>query len=111
MFNPAQILPTRDRVLLCVAPMQSKERQTASGIYLPTTDNARNDKLTIGTVVNYGAGEIMADGSLRRLDVSVGERVLFNADYATKLESESKTEDYHLLIEDRYIMARIPADR
>ncbi|MCG8490659.1 MAG: co-chaperone GroES [Sneathiellales bacterium] len=63
--------PLHDRVL--IKRVESEEK-TAGGIIL--VDSAQ-EKPSEGEVVAVGGGAIKEDGSVRALDVSVGDKVLF----------------------------------
>lgn len=67
-----KIRPLQDRIL--VKRLESEEK-TASGIIIP--DNAK-EKPMEGKVVAVGNGKTLDDGSLRKPDVKVGDRVLFS---------------------------------
>ena len=67
-----KIRPLQDRIM--VKRLQSEEK-TASGIIIP--DNAK-EKPQEGEVTAVGNGKTLDDGSLRKPDVKVGDRVLFS---------------------------------
>jgi chaperonin GroES len=66
-----KIRPLHDRV---VVERIEEERTTAGGIVIP--DNAA-EKPDQGKVIAVGKGKILEDGSVRPLDVKVGDRILF----------------------------------
>ncbi len=63
--------PLHDRVIV---KRLDNETKTASGIVIP--DNAA-EKPDQGQVLAVGKGKSLDDGSLRALEVKVGDRVLF----------------------------------
>jgi chaperonin GroES len=63
--------PLHDRIL--VKRLESEEK-TSGGIIIPET---AKEKPMEGEVVAVGNGAIKDDGSLRALDVQVGDKVLF----------------------------------
>ena len=63
--------PLHDRV---IGKRLDNETKTASGIVIP--DNAA-EKPDQGEVLAIGKGKILEDGSVRALEVKVGDRVLF----------------------------------
>ena len=63
--------PLHDRLLL--KPM-SAETKTKSGIIIPDT---AQEKPMQGEVIAVGKGKRMEDGSLKQLDVKVGDKVLY----------------------------------
>ena len=67
-----KIRPLQDRIL--VKRLQGEEK-TASGIIIP--DNAK-EKPMEGEVVAVGNGKTLDDGTVRKPDVKVGDRVLFS---------------------------------
>lgn len=66
-----KIRPLHDRV---VVRRLEEERKTASGIVIP---DAAAEKPDQGEVVAVGNGKILESGSVRPLEVKVGDKVLF----------------------------------
>lgn len=93
-----KLQPLGDRV---VVQREASEEVTAGGIVLP--DSAQ-DKPARGTVVSVGAGRLLEDGSRGQLQVSVGDRVIFNS-YAG--ESFQVDDDELLLMREDDILAVI----
>jgi len=67
-----RIRPLQDRVVVSRIAEQEK---TKGGIIIPDT---AKEKPVEGKVLAVGNGKILEDGSVRKLDVKVGDRVLFN---------------------------------
>ena len=65
------IRPLHDRVIV---KRLDEERKTASGIVIPDTAAEKPDQ---GEIVAIGNGRILEDGSVRKLALKVGDRVLF----------------------------------
>jgi chaperonin GroES len=65
------IRPLRDRVVI---RRMNEEEKTAGGIFIPDT---AKEKPLEGEVVAVGNGKVLEDGTLRKLEVKVGDRVLF----------------------------------
>ena len=63
--------PLHDRVLV---RRVGEEEKTAGGIIIPDTDQ---EKPSEGKIVAVGSGVRADDGSIRKLDVKAGDRVLF----------------------------------
>lgn len=63
--------PLHDRVLV---KRVEEEKTTKGGIIIPDT---AKEKPQEGEVVAVGAGAIKDDGTVRKLDVKAGDRVLF----------------------------------
>ncbi len=66
-----KIRPLHDRVIV---KRLEEERKTTSGIVIPDTAAEKPDQ---GEIVAIGKGKVLEDGSVRALDVKVGDRVLF----------------------------------
>jgi chaperonin GroES len=63
--------PSHDRVLV---RRVGEEEKTAGGIIIPDT---AQEKPSEGKIVAVGSGVRADDGSIRKLDVKAGDRVLF----------------------------------
>ncbi len=68
-----KLQPLGDRV---VVEREESEEKTAGGIVLP--DSAK-DKPSRGTIISVGDGRLLADGSRSKLQVKVGDKVLFTS--------------------------------
>ncbi|MBU6459647.1 MAG: co-chaperone GroES [Proteobacteria bacterium] len=66
-----KIRPLHDRVIV---KRLEEERKTASGIVIPDTAAEKPDQ---GEIIAVGNGRILDSGEVRKLDVKVGDRVLF----------------------------------
>ncbi len=66
------IRPLQDRVVVSRIAEQEK---TKGGIIIPDT---AKEKPAEGKVLAVGPGRVLEDGSVRKLDVKVGDRVLFS---------------------------------
>jgi chaperonin GroES len=80
------IRPLQDRVIL---KRVKEEEKTKGGIIIPDT---AKEKPIEGEVVAVGNGKVLEDGTVRKLDVKVGDRVLFGKYSGTevKLEGEER---------------------
>ena len=77
--------PLHDRV---VVRRKEEERTSAGGILIP--DSAA-EKPIEGEVIAVGNGKLLDSGDVRRLDVKVGDRVLFGKYSGTEVKlSEEK---------------------
>jgi len=83
-----KIQPLGDRV---VVEREASESKTAGGIVLPDT---AKDKPTRGTVISVGDGRLLDDGSRSKLQVKVGDKVIFTS-YAPEV---IKLDDQELLL-------------
>ncbi|HEY5761791.1 MAG TPA: co-chaperone GroES [Rhodocyclaceae bacterium] len=66
-----KIRPLHDRVII---KRLEEERKTASGIVIPDSAAEKPDQ---GEVISVGNGKVLDDGSVRKLEVKPGDRVLF----------------------------------
>src|SRR5512136_2888118 len=84
--NMAGIRPLQDRVIV---KRVKEEEKTKGGIIIPDT---AKEKPVEGEVVAVGNGKVLEDGTLRKLDVKVGDRVLFGKYSGTevKLDGEER---------------------
>jgi chaperonin GroES len=79
-----QLRPLQDRV---VVQRLDEETKTAGGIIIP--DN-HTEKPAQGKVLSVGTGYRLTDGSLRALDVKVGDTVIFGKYSGTAVKVEGK---------------------
>jgi len=66
-----KVRPLYDRILV---KRVEEENKTAGGLFIPDTAKEKPQK---GLVVAVGNGKVQEDGSLRKLDVKEGDKVLF----------------------------------
>lgn len=86
------IRPLHDRVLV---QRVKEEEKTKGGIIIPDT---AKEKPIEGTVVAVGNGKILEDGSVRKLEVKAGDRVLFGKYAGTEVKIDG--EEHLILRED-----------
>jgi chaperonin GroES len=86
------IRPLHDRV---VVKRKNEEERTAGGLYIPET---AKEKPIQAEIVAVGNGKLLDDGSLRPLQVKVGDNVLFGK-YAGS-EIKVNDEEYLIMRED-----------
>ena len=75
-----KIRPLHDRVIV---KRLEEERVSAGGIVIP--DSAA-EKPVQGKIVAVGKGKILEDGSVRELDVKVGDKILFGKYSGTEVK-------------------------
>ena len=98
-----KIRPLHDRLIV---RRQEEERTTASGIVIP--ESASAEKPDQGVVEAVGNGKLLDDGNVRKLDVNVGDKVLFGkyAGQAVKVDGDEllvmKEEDVMGIIEYKF---------
>ncbi len=86
------IRPLQDRVIL---KRVKEEEKTKGGIIIPDT---AKEKPIEGEVVAVGTGKVLEDGTVKKLDVKVGDRVLFGKYSGTEVKVDGQ--DLVLLRED-----------
>lgn len=87
-----KIRPLQDRVIV---KRTEEEQKTKGGLYIPDT---AKEKPVEGTVLAVGNGKILEDGSVRKLEVKKGDRVLFGKYSGTEVKIEG--EEHLILRED-----------
>jgi len=87
-----RIRPLYDRILVI---RTKEEEKTKGGIIIPDT---AKEKPVEGKVVAVGNGRILDDGSIRKLDVAVGDTVIFGKYSGTEVKIEG--EEQLILRED-----------
>ena len=93
-----KIRPLHDRVI--VKRLESETR-TAGGIVIPDT---AAEKPVQGKVVAVGKGKILEDGSVRALDVKVGDKILFGKYSGTEVKVDG---DELVVMREEDVMAVI----
>lgn len=90
-----KVRPLYDRILL---KRLDTEEMTKGGIIIPETVEEKPQE---GKIVAVGKGKISDDGSVKPLDVKVGDKVLFSKYAGTDITIES--EEYLILKEDELL--------
>jgi chaperonin GroES len=91
-----QIRPLQDRVLI---RRVKEEEKTSGGIIIPDT---AKEKPLEGEVVAVGKGKRLKNGTLRELDVKVGDHVLFGKYNGSEVKGDVGD---HLVIREDDILA------
>jgi chaperonin GroES len=89
------VQPLQDRVLV---KRLEEETKTAGGIIIP--DNNK-EKPSEGEIISVGPGYRLDDGSTRKLDVTVGDKVLFTKYTGTDVRVEGI--DYIIMKENEIL--------
>ena len=79
-----KIRPLHDRVIV---KREEDERKSPGGIVIPDTATEKPMK---GRVLAVGKGKILEDGSVRALDVKVGDKILFGKYSGTEVKVEGE---------------------
>jgi len=90
--------PLGDRLVIRPTP---REEMTKSGIVLPDTAKERPQE---GTVLSVGPGRILDDGTREAMDVSAGQKVLFQKYAGTEFKLD---EDELLILSAKDVLAVI----
>jgi len=90
-----KIKPMHDRVLL---KRLEQEEKTKGGIFIP--DSAK-ERPAEGEIVAVGKGKVMEDGSIKKLDVKVGDRVIFAKYAGTEINVDD--EEYVIMREEEIL--------
>ena len=90
------IRPLHDRVIV---KRMEEERTSPGGIVIPDT---ATEKPIRGEVTAVGPGKILDDGSVRALDVKIGDEVLFGKYSGTEVKVDG---DDLLVLREEDIMA------
>jgi chaperonin GroES len=93
-----KIRPLHDRVII---KREEEERTSAGGIVIP---DSATEKPIRGKVVAVGNGKILEDGSVRKVDVKKGDKVLFGKYSGTEIKMDG---DELLVMREEDIMAVI----
>jgi chaperonin GroES len=93
-----KIRPLHDRIIV---KRLEEERTSAGGIIIPDT---ATEKPIQGKVVAVGKGKILEDGSVRKLDVKVGDKILFGKYGGTEVKVDG---DELLVMREEDVMAII----
>jgi chaperonin GroES len=90
-----KIRPLQDRVLL---KRVKEEQKTKGGIIIPDT---AKEKPMEGEVVAVGNGKVLDDGTVRKLSVNAGDRVLFGKYSGTEIKLDGEE---HLIVREDDIL-------
>jgi chaperonin GroES len=91
-----KVRPLHDRILV---KRVEEEEKTAGGLFIPDTAKEKPQK---GLVVAVGNGKIQEDGSLRKLDVKEGDKVLFSKYSGNEIKMDSVE---HLILREDDVLA------
>jgi len=84
--------PLGDRI---VVKQLEAEETTKSGLVLPDT---AKEKPQEGKVISVGTGRLLDDGTVKKLEVKAGDRILYGKYAGTEVHVDG--EDYLILRED-----------
>jgi chaperonin GroES len=87
-----KIRPLQDRVIV---RRVKEEEKTKGGLYIP--DSAK-EKPVEAMVIAVGNGKVLEDGTVRKLDVKAGDRILFGKYSGSEVKVDG--EEHLILRED-----------
>ena len=93
-----KIRPLQDRVIV---RRVKEEEKTKGGLFIPDT---AKEKPVEATVVAVGNGKVLEDGTVRKLDVKAGDRVLFGKYSGTEVKIDGEE---HLIMREDDILGVI----
>jgi chaperonin GroES len=91
-----KIRPLQDRVLV---KRVKEEDRTKGGIIIPET---AKEKPVEAKVISVGNGKVLEDGSVRKLDVKAGDRILFGKYSGTEVKIDGEE---HLIMREDDLLA------
>ena len=86
----------RDHIV--ISKDTEEDTKTASGLVIVRTEPEKNIS---GTVLVVGSGRITMSGTIIPLEVSVGQKVVFNKNMATEIKHDGET--VYVLREDQVL--------
>lgn len=93
-----KIRPLADRVLV---ERLEAETKTAGGIVLPDSAKEKPQK---GKIISIGKGKVLDDGTLKKIQVKKGDKVLFTSYAGTEVKVSGKE---YLIMDESSILAII----
>ena len=91
-----KLKPLYDRILITRV---AEETKTAGGLFIPDT---AKEKPMQGLVVAVGSGKLQDDGSVRKLEVKAGDKILFSKYSGNEIKLDG-TE--HLILKEDDVLA------
>ena len=91
-----KVRPLYDRILV---KRVEEETKTAGGLFIPDTAKEKPQK---GLVVAVGNGKLQEDGTIRKLDVKAGDKVLFSKYSGNEIKMDGVE---HLIMREDDILA------
>jgi chaperonin GroES len=97
-FEVMKMRPLQDRVII---KRVKEEERTKGGLIIPDT---AKEKPIEGLVVAVGNGKVLEDGTVKKLDVKEGDRVLFGKYSGTEVKIDGEE---HLIMREDDILGVI----
>jgi chaperonin GroES len=96
----SKIRPLQDRIIV---KRLKEEDKTKGGLYIPDT---AKEKPVEGTVIAVGNGKVLEDGTVRKLDIKEGDRVLFGKYSGSEVKLDGEE---HLILREDDVLGVIEA--
>ena len=93
-----KIRPLHDRIIV---KRLEGENKTKGGLFIPDT---AKEKPIEGNVVAVGNGKILEDGSVRKLEVKAGDKILFGKYSGTEVKIDGEE---HLILREEDVLGVI----
>ncbi|MHC4124265.1 MAG: co-chaperone GroES [Planctomycetota bacterium] len=93
-----KIRPLADKILVQRVEAEAK---TAGGIVLP---DAAKEKPQRGKIISVGDGKVMDDGTVKKLQVKKGDKILFTSYAGTEIKVDNKE---YLIMSESDVLAVI----
>ena len=90
-----KIRPLQDRVIV---RRVKEEEKTKGGLFIPDT---AKEKPVEAVVISVGNGKVLEDGSVRKLDIKEGDRILFGKYAGTEIKVDGV--DHIIVREDEVL--------
>lgn len=91
-----KVRPLHDRILV---KRINQEEKTKGGLFIPST---AQEKPQEAEVVAVGNGVVLENGSVRKLEVKKGDRVLFGKYSGTEIKLDG---DEHIILKEEDVLA------
>jgi len=92
-MSAPKIKPLGKRVLV----KRAKAQQTKGGILLP---DAAQEKPKQGDVVAVGPGAFSKEGEFEKLELAIGDKILFSSYAGIEVKTEDKDNEYLIMSQD-----------
>lgn len=93
-----KIRPLQDRILI---KREDEQEKSTGGIIIP--DNAK-EKPSRGRVIAVGNGKVLEDGTVHKIDVKKGDKVLFSKYSGSEIKID---DEEHLIMKEEDILGVI----
>lgn len=92
-MDTPKIKPLGDRVLV----RRVKAKQSKGGILLP---ESAQEKPKMGDVIAVGPGSFSKEGVFKKLELAIGDKILFSSYAGTEVKTEDTEHEYLIMSQD-----------